>query len=57
MASRYPDCDPNMDWESQSETESEEDLNLEGKQCFEIPSKIDNKNKFLIFLFQILAMY
>ena len=56
MASKYPDCDPNMDWESSSVTESEEDLNLEGKQCYEIPSKIDNLDKFPIFIFPFLSM-
>ena len=35
MASRYPDCDPEMEWKSQSESESEKESIDGGKQYFE----------------------
>ena len=34
MASRYPDCDPEKDWETQSETDSEEESTDGGKYYF-----------------------
>ena len=34
MASKYPDCDPEKDWETQSETDSEEESTDVGKYYF-----------------------
>ena len=34
MASKYPDCDPEKDWETQSETDSEEESTDGGKYHF-----------------------
>ena len=31
MASRYPNCDPGMEWRNQCEAESDEDRNVDGK--------------------------
>ena len=38
MASRYPNCDPEMEWDSQSDSDSQKASSDNGKQHFNILS-------------------